>query len=176
MGIMQDFSGAPGTRRNRSSQSGISMPELVVALCVVLILAAIARPAMSAYLGNVKHKGAVTAVKRTLQAARAKALANPMVHCGVYFDTDSDPARLVPFLDTHSPSGHAYDPGRDKSFQAPYAVPDGVEIAVPDPNPASIIFRGDGSAWVSGKLLVRSGRFTDTVDVLASTGRIRVAR
>ena len=160
----------------RKGQGGFSIPEAVVVVIILLLLAAMARPAMAAYLGNVKHKGAVNAVKRTLQAARSKALANPMVHCGVYFDVTSSPNRIVVFLDTHAPGGHAYDDGKDRKPVAPYDLPDGVEISVPDPNPASIIFRGDGSAFLSGKAVVKSSSFTDTIDVLASTGRIRVMR
>lgn len=152
------------------------MPELVVVIAVLLLLAAMARPAMGAYLGGVKHKGAVGAVKRTLQAARAKALSNPMVHCGVYFDNLSQPNRIVPFLDTFAPGAHAYDEGRDRAWQAPYELPAGTTLEVVDPNPSAVVFRGDGTAWISGRAVIRSADVTDTVDVLASTGRIRVMR
>lgn len=148
----------------------------MVAVVVLLVLAALARPSMATYLVNVKHKGAVSAVKRTLQAARSKALANPMLHCGVYFDVTSVPNRMVVFLDTHAPGAHAYDGEEDRQYLAPYILPEGVEISVPDPNPAAIVFRGDGSACISGRAVVKSAAFSDTVDVLASTGRIRVMR
>lgn len=174
---MMELCGKHGRRmRLAGGERGFSIPEAMVVVVVLLVLAALARPALGSYLGNVKHKGAVSAVKRTLQAARSKALANPMVHCGVYFDVTSVPNRIVVFLDTHSPDAHAYDGGKDRQHLAPYVLPEGVELSVPDPNPAAIVFRGDGSACISGRAVVKSAAFSDTVDVLASTGRIRVMR
>lgn len=148
---------------------------MVVAI-LLLVVVSLARPAFNAYVENLRHKGAVTAVKRTLQAARAKALSNPAVHCGVHFDLAGDTLRLIPFLDTHLPGNHAYEPGMDGAYLAPFDLPRGVSLEVPDPNPLAVVFRGDGSAHMSARAIVRSARGVDTVDVLASTGRIRVAR
>ena len=42
--------------------------------------------------------------------------------------------------------------------------------------PSVVVFRGDGSANASAKVVLKRKGMEDTVDVLASTGRIKVVR
>ncbi|MDB5049053.1 MAG: hypothetical protein JWO30_2124 [Fibrobacteres bacterium] len=161
---------------NRRSQSGVSLIEMVVAILVILIMTAIAKAPMSQYLKTMEQKNAVVGVRKILQTARSRAMANPSVHCGVYFDLNASPPKAFLFEDTFAPGSYAYDAGKDKPYLAPFVLPMGASLAIPVIFPAAVIYRGDGSAFLSGKLIVRSPGFTDTVDVLASTGRIRSTR
>jgi prepilin-type N-terminal cleavage/methylation domain-containing protein len=158
------------------AQWGFSMPELVVSLAVILVMACFAIPSLSSYLKSIKQRETVTACKRALQTARAKALSNPAVHCGVHFDVYAKPQTIQLFLDTYNPSDNVYEPGKDKDFLAPIPIDSGATLYVVANHPAAILFRGDGSAFRSGKLISRSAGLIDTIDVLASTGRIRIKK
>jgi hypothetical protein len=131
---------------------------------------------MGRYLHNLEQKNAVTGMRKLLQTARSKAMSNPGVHCGVWFNPATVPPQAGLFLDTFSPGNYAYEPGKDKDYLAPFVLPKGATISIPDPYPAAIIFRGDGSAYLSGRVEVRNSGMDDTLDVLASTGRIRSSR
>ena len=122
------------------------------------------------------QKNAVLGVRKLLQTARGKAMANPGLHCGVWFDNSGAQPRAVMFLDTYSPGDYAYDAGKDQAYLSPFVLPRGARLQVPSPYRAAVVFRGDGSAYVSGRVLVAAPGFEDTVDVLASTGRIRSTR
>ena len=158
------------------SQKGITLLEVLVVVLVIAIMGAFAKPPMTRYLRTLEQKNAVVGIRKLVQTARSRAMANPSVHCGVYFDMASKPPKVQLFHDTFAPGSYAYDAGRDTPYQQAFTLPKGTTLSIPDPYPASIIYRGDGSAYLSSKVLVRSAAFVDTVDVLASTGRVRTTR
>jgi type II secretory pathway pseudopilin PulG len=158
------------------SQKGITLLEILVVVLIIVIMGALAKSPMTRYLRTLEQKNAVVGIRKLVQTARSRAMANPSVHCGVYFDMASVPPKVQLFQDTFSPGSYAYDAGKDTPYQEAFTLPRGTSLAVPIPYPASIIYRGDGSAFLSAKVLVRSAAFTDTLDVLASTGRVRSSR
>jgi type II secretory pathway pseudopilin PulG len=158
------------------SEKGFSLLEIMVVVIVIMLLTFLAKAPMAQYLQTLEQKHAVTGIRKLLQTARSRAMANPSVHCGVWFDMASNPPRAVPFQDTFAPGSYAYDAGKDQANQAPLDLPNGASLSIPSPYPAQVIYRGDGSAFLSAKLVVRMAGFTDTVDVLASTGRVRSTR
>jgi type II secretory pathway pseudopilin PulG len=164
------------TYRRKISQSGLSTLEVMVVVIIVGVLTALAKAPMDQYLKTIRHKGAVGEIKRMLQTARSRALANPGVHCGAYFDLSSRPQKIQLFNDTFAPATYAYDGTKDKAYLAPYPMPVGVNLSIDPLYPPAIIFRGDGSAYLSGKVVMKFDNFTDTLDVLASTGRIKTSQ
>jgi prepilin-type N-terminal cleavage/methylation domain-containing protein len=158
------------------SQRGMSMIEIIGVVLIIGILTAMAKSPMTQYLRSMEQKSAVLGIRKMLQTARSRAMANPSVHFGVHFDMASVPPKAELFQDNFAPGAYAFDTGKDKPYSAPFTMPKGTSLSIPGPYPASIIYRGDGSAFLSAKVVVKSAGLTDTVDVLASTGRIRSTR
>lgn len=158
------------------SQNGFSLLEVIGAVIILGLILAAARAPMARFTQTLEQKKAVTGLRKVLQTARSKAMANPSVHCGVWFDPASVPPQAVLFLDTFSPGNYAYDPGKDKGYLSPFVLPESAIMSVPGPYPVAVIFRGDGSAYMSGRVLLALSDLNDTLDVLASTGRIRSTR
>jgi hypothetical protein len=150
--------------------------EAMVAVVIVIALACLAKPPMARYIKTLEQKNAVLGVRKLMQTARSRAMANPSVHCGVYFDVNARPPRAFLFADTYAPGSYAYDAGKDKPYLAPFTLPKGSSLSVAADYPGSLVYRGDGSAYLSAKVIVRSPGLSDTLDVLASTGRIRSTR
>jgi hypothetical protein len=148
----------------------------MAAVIIVIALACLAKPPMTRYLKTLEQKNAILGVRKLMQTARSRAMANPSVHCGVYFDVNARPPRALLFEDTFAPGSYAYDAGKDKPYLAPYTLPVGSTLSVAATYPAALIYRGDGSAYLSAKVVVRTRGLSDTLDVLASTGRIRSTR
>lgn len=158
------------------SQKGFSLLEMIGVIVILGLILAGARAPMSRFTRTLEQKHAVTGLRKVLLTARSKAMANPSIHCGVWFDPASIPPQAVLFLDTFSPANYAYDPGKDKAYLSPFVMPRGAALTVPDPYPVTVIFRGDGSAYMSGRVLLANSDLSDTLEVLASTGRIRSTR
>lgn len=159
-------------------QRGYSFLEVVAVILVVGIMAAFAVKPMRGLFQRIKLQGAANGVKHLIMTARLRAVANPDRHCGVVFRMHgSGPAddSVFAFLET-SPADKLYTKGRDSLYLAPFVVnrEDRIVTAIPAGYPGVIVFRGDGSASASAKIVLTLGTLQDTVDVLASTGRVKV--
>jgi Tfp pilus assembly protein FimT len=162
-----------------SQAHGFTVVQLVVVVAVVGILGAAAKPMMQSISAVYKQRAAVAAIKQTLIAARTRAMSNPSVHCGVYFELSGMKRKVGMFEDTYDPASFTYQPTQDKRYRQPVELAAGVTLSIPPntPNyPTAVIFRGDGSAHLSGRVVVATGFRKDTIDVLASTGRVKVMR
>lgn len=155
-------------------QRGFTLVEMIVALLIVGILALTLKNPMKDYLKRLEFNKSVEHVKRLIQTCQSKAMANPSVHVGVHFDRVGH--RAVPFQDRANPALYQYDPAGDPPYLQPVALKRGVRFEAVAGFTDDVIFRGDGSAWRSFKIVVTDGILKDTLDVLASTGRVRVAR
>lgn len=147
---------------------------IVVGIMSILVLLAI--PQMSRAIVAMRLASATNAVKYQVMLARVRALANPSVHCGVWFDVPN--SRTLIFFDSEtSGTKYQYDSGTDKLYQtnsSPYALPKGVTLRLPSTEPivnSCVVFRGDGSAKIGGGIEVVAGTSVRLVNVLASTGR-----
>jgi hypothetical protein len=143
------------------------------------VLAAVsAKPLIGLYHG-IKLKGASDGIKQVLLNARMRSMANPDRQCGVVFRFTSSTAiedSIFAFLD--NVPDKLYVQGRDSLYLSPMVlkVRDGITAAIPAGFPSVVVFRGDGSANASAKVVLSRKGMVDTVDLLASTGRIKVVR
>lgn len=162
---------------------GYTIVELLVAILILVVLAAVAVPYMVPMVGIIKLRTAADTIKRQMIVARTRALSDPNTHVGVCFDTRTSPNRSFIFLDVPTGTAYHYDWNSDPIYMGEYRVPSGVWDSLPPP-PASggigitdsvVVFRGDGSAKNGGSIIVKNkyGAFR-TVSVLASTGRVKV--
>ena len=148
-------------------------------MAVVAVLGAVAAKPLTGLYNGIKLKGASDGIKQVLLNARMRAMANPDRQCGVVFRFTPGAAvddSIFAFLDVVPDK--LYIRGRDSLYLTPMVMKgrDGIAAAVPAGYPTVIVFRGDGSANVSAKVVLSHKGMTDTVDVLASTGRIKVVR
>jgi prepilin-type N-terminal cleavage/methylation domain-containing protein len=159
------------------NEHAFTLGEVMVVVIIMGIVSALAIPKVSGLVNSFKMRTAMETIKHELQAARVRAVANPTVHCGVYFDI----ANRRSFLFFDSPTSgtqYQYDVAFDRKYSRTDSLPKGATFALPSTNPITnncIVFRGDGSAKYGGGIEIRGldGR-TRLVNVFASTGRIRV--
>lgn len=158
----------------RSGCRGFSILEVFIAVAVLGVLGALSINPMSRYLKRTEFNSAVNNVKHLLQTCQSRAMANPNVHVGVYFDANL--GKAVPFQDKANLSLYQYDPTGDLPYLQAAILKRGVRFERLAGYPNEIVFRGDGSAYKSLKIVLTDDVLKDTLDVLASTGRVRVGR
>jgi type II secretory pathway pseudopilin PulG len=161
--------------RPQYKKTGFTLFE-VLAVCVIMGLAiALLSSPLKGMMIQWKHRNAVSQVKKQLLTAKSRALSNPSLHCGVFFQSGKNPQTFM-FQDSYGQSDYQFDLGKDSIYQEIQPLPNGTLLNLPTGFPPEVIFRGDGSAYLSGKVVLTTGHREDTVDVLASTGRIRILR
>lgn len=155
--------------------------EMIVVVGIFALLAALSIKPMNAWLERIKAKQAGDGLKHYLLLARSRAIANPARHCGVALIVHPPSSPLddsaIAFFDK-APTNNLYDKGVDSVYSKPYVFKkkDSVSVSIPTPYPSVIVFRGDGSANISMKAVVTMKKIRTTVDVLASTGRVKVVK
>jgi hypothetical protein len=112
--------------------------------------------------------------------AKIRAISDPRIdansgyNCGVYFSTSTNPQQTKIFIDMDN--SKTFNSG-DIVYQFPFQIAKECTLIVPKSPvnyPDQIIFRSDGSAAENGKAIIKiKGGRADTLNVLASTGRIR---
>lgn len=161
----------------RETEKGFTLLEILIAAGILSLLAGLSVRPMKDYLRRVDFQNNSQNIKRLVQTAQSKAMGNPNVHIGVFLDRVSTPNRVALFQDLGNPSAYNYDKNADPAYLAPAILKKGILIKTIAPyTDDEIVFRGDGSAWKSMKVLLTNGTLKDTLDVLASTGRVRVSR
>lgn len=157
---------------------GFTAIEILGAVTLLLILGALSIKPLSGYIQFLRAKSAADGLKHYLILVRSQAIANPSRHCGVAFRLHGKNSPLddsvIAFFDV--PADMAYDPKKDPPYSKPYVLSrrDKVYAEIPNPFPSVLVFRGDGSAQASLKLNLYLKQFESTLDVLASTGRVKV--
>jgi hypothetical protein len=161
-------------------EAGFTTTELLAAAAVFLVLCAVCVKPLGGVIKRIRLQNAADGMKHFVMNARVRSVSNPDRRCGVVFrlhpGSNMDDT-LFAFLEKSPPDMH-YVAGQDELYLAPYVIPrkQGITAAVPAGFPTELVFRGDGSASASAKVALSLGPFRDTVDVLASTGRVRVIR
>jgi Tfp pilus assembly protein FimT len=156
-------------------KSGWTILETMVAVVMIGIVAAAAVPNFGPMLEMMKLRTAAYNIQRSLVSARTRAIADPNVHCGVYFP-DSVNAYIFP----DSASGTPYQiDARDTTniYLGRYKMPRNIWACSLSTSIANrcIVFRGDGSAKTGGFVyIVNRYKKMKTISVLATTGRIKV--
>jgi Tfp pilus assembly protein FimT len=162
----------------KNGTSGISLLELCVVVLIIGLLSASAIPSIKPLLEDIRLKTTANAIKHQLYMARSRSLGDPLVHCGVVFDTLNKPNTVQTFIDDGVPVGNnQYDPGSDHLFLSAYTLPRTLKLQIGGAVHTNVvIFRGDGSAKIPGLTLTITNSLNKTkhVSVLPSTGRIKL--
>jgi Tfp pilus assembly protein FimT len=164
-----------------SGSAGWTVMQVVMTVCVILILSTVTAKPLSGLVRRIRVQNAADGMKHYLLNARMRAVASPDRHCGVVFKFHAAGSLLndsvFAYLDANPPDNH-YVAGTDQLYLSAYVVPRNqkITVAVPAGLPTEVVFRGDGSATVSAKVTLTLQGFKDTLDVLASTGRVKVTK
>ncbi|MGH8004064.1 MAG: GspH/FimT family pseudopilin [Limisphaerales bacterium] len=151
-------------------QTGVTMMELMIVAVVVGVMAALAVPSFLNYTSKLETKSTARDIVSTLRQARSKAISE-RVKYGVYFDAGNK--RYTFFKE--KTGNEQYDAGGD-SLISQIALDLDVNYGGNTFTNTTVVFKTDGSASSSGDMQVipASGGFTYNVNVLASTGRIKL--
>ena len=160
------------------NRNGFTIFELLIVIIIIGLVIAVAVPASKPLIENIRLVTTANAIKHKLYMAKTRALGDPLVHCGVVFDTTNKPNTVQAFLDNGIPVGNnMYDPLKDHVFMTPYVLPTTIKMQISGTvNPNVVIFRGDGSAKIPGlTLTITNGQNkSKRITVLPSTGRIKL--
>ena len=158
-------------------EGGWTFLQTAVAIIVVGVMAALAAKPLHGLMLRIKLQSYANGIKNVLLNARLRSVANPDLQCGVVFRLTASPAvndTVFSFLD--ATADKVYVRGRDSLYLSPFIVKgkDTITTSIPAGFPTTVVFRGDGSANASARIVLTLQGMRDTVDVLASTGRVRV--
>jgi len=161
----------------KNRNAGWTIIETMLIVVIVGILTAAGIPKYSQMIEGMKLRSAAVNIQRSLIAARTRAIADPNIHCGVFFDTTSTKSRVFIYSDS---SGTPYTVSVGDTtvkYLGTYTVPKTIKISI-GANPITnkcVVFRGDGSAKYGGDVVVTNAyNKTKTIDILAATGRIKI--
>jgi len=156
-----------------SANRGFSLLEIMIVLVLIGILAAVARPSIKPFLEGIRLRTATNTIKQQLVLAKTRALGDPKLHAGVFFNATS--GKTQAFLDTNS--DNQYTAGTDPIFMPCFTLFKTDTLKIISSLNNAVVFRGDGSAKASLKLCICNGyKKCDTIKVLASTGRIQIRK
>jgi type II secretory pathway pseudopilin PulG len=149
-----------------------------VALVIISILSALAVKPVMGLLQKIKLQNSANGIKHLILNARMRAVSNAYKHCGVVIRANASATvddTVFAFLESNPPD-YIYTAGHDSLYGHPFVIEKKhqLSLTVPAGFPTTIVFRGDGSAHVSARLVVTLKNFVDTVKVLASTGKVKL--
>jgi Tfp pilus assembly protein FimT len=154
-------------------RAAMTLAELAIVVALLGILMAMAVPSLTKHLPTIRLRGDIRDLASAFRLARMRAVAEG-VQYGVFIDADQSPAEYILFVDEDV--DEAYDPGSDTvAFTRELFKKS--EIRHVNFTGDVAIFKTDGSSnggWFSMGLAGRSD--TVTVDVLPSTGRVKIIR
>lgn len=161
--------------------AGLTVIQLVMGISVLVIMCGLMAKPLTGILYRLRLQNAAEAIKHMIVNARTRSISSPDRHCGVVFRLHAANSPLNDsifcFLDANPPDNN-YVAAQDNRYLAAYVIPrkQGIAAAIPPGFPTVIVFRGDGSASSSARVALTLKNMKDTVDVLASTGRVKVIK
>ena len=158
-----------------AGKRGFTMLEMMIIIVIIGILASIAAPSFFNWIPQMKLKSDARMSLNYLRQVRAQSVAKNS-QFGVYFDREN---RLIyVFQDCDNPAGSIYTPGLDSLLEAPVSFDSDVILSNCTFQNDTVIFYPNGSASSSGEILLQNsgGATVYSVDVLASTGRVKMTR
>ena len=149
--------------------------ELVIVIAAIGILGALAVALMVGMNARMRMMDATEKVSTAISLARAGALANPLTHCGVFFDRTVN--GVLVFYDTNGDL--RYTSGSDTIAKPSDKFLRSIRFYTPAGdtlNDDAVLFRGDGSAWDGGSIGVEttSSSARKTFTVVQATGAVTV--
>jgi Tfp pilus assembly protein FimT len=171
--------GWPGTKQHYlNKENGYTLMDVLLAVSVSLVLAGLAVKPIRGFMQRLEAKNVNEGLKHYITMVRSKAIANPNRHCGVVFKLHASNSTLndsvIAFFDV--PANNVFDPAKDALYSKPYVIPRKKSIVITKAiqYPDAIVFRGDGSAHTSLQIKLTLKHIQSTLDILASTGRVKV--
>ena len=139
-------------RTHISGNLGYTLNEVMVVIVILGIMAAVAIPITRNMLSNTRLMDATEKITTAVTMTRAKALANPRLRAGIYFDKTKK--GIVTFFDSNN--NNLYDEGSDKVLRGLESLQIGVDFYNDSLSNSVVLFRGDGSAVAGGSIGVTS--------------------
>ena len=157
--------------RKLRNKSGFTMIELVITAVVLGIIAAMALPDFFRAMQKVKLNAATRDIISDLRWARSRSIAS-RTQVGLNFNFTSKTYQV--FLDTDNPSNFQFSASQDSVVKTCSMADLGSGSSTFTSN--TVIFKPDGTCNSSGQITCFStdSYHSKTVDILASTGRIKV--
>lgn len=152
------------------NERGFSMMEMMIVLVLIGLMASLAVPSWLEQMPRLETQSQVREVVSKLREARSMAIARKE-SAGVSFDNTNGTWKL--FLD-NNPADKAF--GVSDSVLASGKVGMRVQLSHNSFTNQTVIYNPDGTALQSGTicLAAEDNSITYTVDVLASTGRVKM--
>jgi len=155
----------------RSNSRGTTLLELVIAAVVLGVIVAMAAPQFGDTLQRLKFKGKSRDVVSDIRLARSDAVSQ-RTQFGVHFDYEGN--GYVLFKDLVNPGLYLYEVG--DSVIKTIAWGRDALLYYTSFDPSTVIFKPDGSASVSGDVILSDANddHRAKVNVLAATGRVKL--
>jgi Tfp pilus assembly protein FimT len=154
------------------NECGVTLMELVIVAVVIGLMSALAVPSFLNYSSKLEAKSAARNITSVLRLARSRAISE-RVQYGVFFDAGN--RRYTFFKDKVTPNNFQFEVG--DSIISQVTLDRDVNYGANTFTNTTVVFKTDGGASSSGDLqiLPASGGDTYNVNVLASTGRVKLA-
>jgi Tfp pilus assembly protein FimT len=159
--------------KTKKNNKGITILELMITVVILGITITLAFPQFERTMDKLRLKNAGRDLTSSLRLARSDAVSRRQ-QFGVYFDSYS--RRYILFKDLANLTAFTYDAGSD-SDMVTTPLPSRVNFGSTSFPSSVVIFKPDGSASNSGSIGLYSSEGTYgtfTVDVLSSTGRVKL--
>jgi prepilin-type N-terminal cleavage/methylation domain-containing protein len=153
--------------------SGFTFIELMIVVVIIGVFAAMAIPRFGKIMDGFNLKTSGRDIISSLRLARSYAITQKY-QFGIYFDPETN--QYILFKDISTPGSYIYD-GNDSAMQT-QTLPHNVDFTYTSFSDNVVIFKPNGSASATGSVELRSEGVNDhiTVDVLASTGRVKMVK
>jgi prepilin-type N-terminal cleavage/methylation domain-containing protein len=157
--------------RYKKNSKGITLLELVIAVVVLGVVAAMAAPQFGGVLPRLKFKSKSRDIVSDMRLTRSDAIAQ-RVQVGLYFDYSQNEYTM--FKDLVNPDLFTYEAG-DSVIKTVNLGQD-ISMYYCDFSDNTVVFKPDGSASGSGNVTIKNNQGNDlaNIDVLASTGRVKL--
>lgn len=156
------------------NERGVTLMELVIVVVVIGLMSALAVPSFLNYTSKLQAKTTARDMVSTLRLARSKAISERAQY-GVFFDVGN--RQYTFFKDKVNPASFLYEPGvGNDSLISQITLDRDVNYGANSFANTTVVFTTSGGASSSGDLTVTpaSGGFTYNINVLASTGRVKL--
>ncbi len=160
-------------RDKLKSVTGFTMIEAMIVVVIIGVFASMAAPSFTEYIPKMKLRADAREKTNYLRQARSRAITENSQY-GIFFDTGSHQIKF--FKDIVNPGSAIYDEGGDSLMVDPVCCESNVILDNCTFANDAIIFYANGSASASGQIELHDTETGEsyTIDVLASTGRIKL--